>query len=172
MKYRIFLVLYNESTLEPHDDIIDPLEVLCGSGHILWEVVSGSCNSPGMFNFILLTTWIVEGHFTHKTEGPWPLQFKSSHWSKGQRQSKITSHTGEGPKAQRRLHGWKVYKDEKPQGRFQDIQTPPSSSLKLIEFKTYYIKPNPTLFSANKICNGPATWSIFTAQCAWGSMTT
>ena len=70
MKYRIFLVLYNESTLEPHDDIIDPLEVLCGSGHILWEVVSGSCNSPGIFNFILLTTWIVEGHFTHKTEGP------------------------------------------------------------------------------------------------------
>ena len=30
------------------------------------------------------------GHFTHKTEGPWPLH---SHWPKGQRPSKFTSHT-------------------------------------------------------------------------------
>ena len=40
---------------------------------------------------------------------------------------------------------------EKFQGRFQnkfhDKQTPPSSSFKLIEFETYYIKPNPHLFS-------------------------
>ena len=31
--------------------------------------------------------------FTHITEGPWPLQSKSSHWSKGQRPSKFASHT-------------------------------------------------------------------------------
>ena len=30
--------------------------------------------------------------------------------------------------------------------RFQDIQTPPRSSLKLVEFETYYIEPNPPLF--------------------------
>jgi hypothetical protein len=30
-----------------------------------------------------------QGHFTHKTEGPWPLQSKSSHWSKGRRPSKF-----------------------------------------------------------------------------------
>jgi hypothetical protein len=29
---------------------------------------------------------------------------------------------------------------------FQDNQTPPSNSLKLIEFETYYIDPNPILF--------------------------
>ena len=27
------------------------------------------------------------------------------------------------------------------------MQTPPSSSLKLVEFETYYIEPNPPLFS-------------------------
>ena len=32
------------------------------------------------------------------------------------------------------------------QNRFQERQTPPSNSLKLIEFETYYIKPNPSLF--------------------------
>ena len=31
--------------------------------------------------------------FTHITEGPWPLQYKSSHWLKGQRPSKFASHT-------------------------------------------------------------------------------
>ena len=30
--------------------------------------------------------------------------------------------------------------------RFQDWQMPPSSSLKLVEFETYYMKPNPPLF--------------------------
>ena len=29
-----------------------------------------------------------KGQFTHKTEGTWPLQSKSSHWSKGRRPSK------------------------------------------------------------------------------------
>ena len=37
--------------------------------------------------------WPSKGHFTHKTEGPWPLQSKSSHWSKVHRPSKFTSHT-------------------------------------------------------------------------------
>jgi hypothetical protein len=32
------------------------------------------------------------------------------------------------------------------QYRFQDIQTPPSNSLNLIEFDTYYIQPNSPLF--------------------------
>ena len=32
------------------------------------------------------------------------------------------------------------------QGIFQDKQSPPSDSLKLLEFETYYIKPNPPLF--------------------------
>ena len=32
------------------------------------------------------------------------------------------------------------------QYRFPDRQTLPSSSLKLVEFETYYIKPNPPLF--------------------------
>ena len=56
--------------------------------------------------------------------------------------------------------------------KFQDTQTPPSSSLKFVEFETYYIEPNLSFFSANKICNGPATWSILTLHYAWGSMTT
>ena len=43
------------------------------------------------------------------------------------------------------------------QNRFHDWQIPPSSSLKLVEFEKYYIKSNPPLFFANKICNGPAT---------------
>ena len=30
--------------------------------------------------------------------------------------------------------------------RFHDMQTPPSSCLKLVEFETYYIEPNPPLF--------------------------
>ena len=55
--------------------------------------------------------------------------------------------------------------------RFQDIQTPPSNSTKLIEFETYYIKPNPPLFSVNKICNDPATWSILTSHYAWWPVT-
>jgi hypothetical protein len=38
--------------------------------------------------------------------------------------------------------------------------------LKLINFETYYIKSNPPLFSANKVCNGPATWSILTSHYA------
>ena len=33
-----------------------------------------------------------EGHFTHKTEGPWPLHFKHSHWWKSWSRSKFTSH--------------------------------------------------------------------------------
>ena len=41
----------------------------------------------------LLHTNNTKVHFTHKTEGPWPLQSKSSHWLKGQRPSKFTSHT-------------------------------------------------------------------------------
>ena len=56
--------------------------------------------------------------------------------------------------------------------RFQDWQIPPSSSLKLVEFETKYIKPNHPSSYANKICNGPATWSILTSHYAWGSMTT
>ena len=47
---------------------------------------------------------------------------------------------------------------------FHDKQTSPSSSLTLVEFETYYIKQNPPLFSGNKICNGPATWSILTSH--------
>jgi len=38
--------------------------------------------------------------------------------------------------------------------------------LKLINFETYYIKSNPPLFSANKVCNGPTTWSILTSHYA------
>ena len=40
-------------------------------------------------------------------------------------------------------HG--IFKD-KFQGIFQDWQTPPSSSFKLVEFETYYIEPNLPLF--------------------------
>ena len=36
-------------------------------------------------------------------------------------------------------------------------QIPPSNSLELMEFETYYIEPNPRLFFANKICNCPST---------------
>ena len=49
---------------------------------------------------------LAKGHFTHKTEDPWPLQSKSFHSSKGRRPSKFTS---DNLKAQRRPHGWKVY---------------------------------------------------------------
>ena len=34
---------------------------------------------------------------------------------------------------------------DKFQGKSHDRQTPPSSSLKLVDFETYYIKPNPPL---------------------------
>ena len=37
---------------------------------------------------------------------------------------------------------------------FLDWQTPQSSSLKLVEFETYYINQILPAFSANKICNG------------------
>ena len=33
-----------------------------------------------------------EGYFTPKTESPWPLHFKHSHWWKRQSRSKFTSH--------------------------------------------------------------------------------
>ena len=36
---------------------------------------------------------VSKGQFTHKIEGPWPLQSKSSHWLKGQNPFKFTSHT-------------------------------------------------------------------------------
>jgi hypothetical protein len=36
-------------------------------------------------------------------------------------------------------------------GRFQYKQRSPSNYLKFIEFDTYYVKPIPPLFSANKI---------------------
>ena len=52
-----------------------------------------------------------QGPFTHKTEGPWPLQSKSSH-ALVQRADTVQvhfTHQGEGLKAQRRLHEWKVY---------------------------------------------------------------
>ena len=61
--------------------------------------------------YVRLThSWLLahtQGHFTHKTEGPWPLQSKSSHWSKGRRPTVQVhfTHDGEGLKAQRqRLH--------------------------------------------------------------------
>ena len=34
----------------------------------------------------------IKGHFTHKTESPWPLHFKHSHWWKRRRRSKFASH--------------------------------------------------------------------------------
>ena len=37
-------------------------------------------------------SWHNKGHFTHKTEGPWPLHSKHSHWWKRQSQSKFASH--------------------------------------------------------------------------------
>jgi hypothetical protein len=55
--------------------------------------------------------------------------------------------------------------------RLQDWQTPPNNSLKLVNFKTYYTKSNLPSFSANKVCNGPATWSILTSHYAWGPVT-
>ena len=54
------------------------------------------------------------------------------------------------------------FQQDRLQGRFQYRQTPSSNYLKVIEFETCYIKPNPPFFSANKICNGPTTWSIHT----------
>ena len=33
-----------------------------------------------------------KGHFTHKTESPWPLHFKHSHWWKRRSRSKFASH--------------------------------------------------------------------------------
>jgi hypothetical protein len=33
-----------------------------------------------------------KGHVTHKTESPWPLHFKHSHWWKRRSRSKFTSH--------------------------------------------------------------------------------
>ena len=128
------------------------------------------------------------------------LQSTSSHWSKGRRPSKFSSHSdkGEGLKVQKedfmdlhgvlhgglliRFHGlpkfsccppprdgpdensrrtwffWFFFQQDRFQDklqrrfhnifqdRFQDRQTPPSISLKLIEFEKYYIKPNPPLF--------------------------
>ena len=44
-------------------------------------------------DLVMVRTLDSQGHFTHKTEGPWPLQSKSFHWSKGRRPSKFTSHT-------------------------------------------------------------------------------
>ena len=43
----------------------------------------------------LVQGWILlqcKGHFTHKIEGPWPLQCKSSHWLKGTNHLKFISH--------------------------------------------------------------------------------
>ena len=73
-----------------------------------------------------------------------------------------------------------IFQRDKFQGRFPNIfhntlhdkQTPPSSSLKLVGFETSFIKANPPIFSANKICNGPATWPILTSHSARGSVTT
>jgi hypothetical protein len=56
------------------------------------------------------------------------------------------------------------------QNKFQGRQTSPNIYLKLIEFKTYYIKSSP--LSANKACNVPATWSILTSHYAWGPVIT
>ena len=50
-------------------------------------------------------------HFTHETEGPWPLHSKISHWSKRSNSSKFTSLEGEDLRVQRDCHGWKVYMD-------------------------------------------------------------
>ena len=33
-----------------------------------------------------------KGHFTHETEGPWPLHFKHSHWWKRRSRSKFAPH--------------------------------------------------------------------------------
>ena len=55
------------------------------------------------------------------------------------------------------------------QYRFQDRQATPSISLKLRHIILNQIL---TPFSANKICNGPATWSILTSHYAWGPVTT
>ena len=40
----------------------------------------------------------------------------------------------------------KLPQHDKFHNRFQDWKIPPSSSLKLVEFETYYMKPNPPLF--------------------------
>ena len=67
------------------------------------------------------------------------------------------------------LKSWtcnQLFIKKKSQYIFQDNQTPPSSSLKFVEFETCYIILNQILpsFSANNICNGPATWSILTSH--------
>ena len=49
------------------------------------------------------------------------------------------------------------------QDRFQDRQTPPSNSLRLIEFETYnYIKPNPSLFLRQQMVPHHGPFSIHT----------
>ena len=52
-----------------------------------------------------------------------------------------------------------IFQQDKFHGRFQnrfhDSQTPPSSSLKLVDFETYYIEPNPPLF----FCQQNMQWS-------------
>ena len=146
-------------------------------------------------------------------------------WKGGDRSSSLHTRKWR-PKAQRRLHGWKMYMESYAwrtmdkvswsprifvrstskrwtslkfretmiflissqhdwfQGRFQNVfhirlkdrfhdrQTSPSSSLKLVEFETYYIKPNRPLLFRQQNMQGPTTWSILTSQYAWGSVTT
>ena len=54
----------------------------------MWShhVEGGTCHSPRRECVSL------KGHFTHKTEGPWPLHFKHSHWWKRWSWSKFASH--------------------------------------------------------------------------------
>jgi hypothetical protein len=45
--------------------------------------------SQNMYGFYI--AMCIKGHFTHETEGPWPLHSKISHWLKMLRPSKFTS---------------------------------------------------------------------------------
>ena len=54
----------------------------------------------------------IEGHFTHKTESPWPLHFKHSHWWKRWCWSKFASHYAWGDQRSMWLQdGCEVYLD-------------------------------------------------------------
>ena len=53
-----------------------------------------------------------KGHFTHKTQGMWPLHFKHSHWWKRQSTSKFASHYAWGTNGLMWMQdGCKVYMD-------------------------------------------------------------
>ena len=42
--------------------------------------------------YMNISLWYTKGHFTHKTESPWAIHFKHSHWWRKRSRSKFASH--------------------------------------------------------------------------------